>query len=365
MTIALLATGDEIINGDTLNSNAHFLAHALSSEGLTVGRHMSCSDSQEDIHECIQFLAKDHSILIIIGGLGPTSDDRTRFALGQFMGTALIEFPEALEHVRNRLLKSKLALTEGNRQQAKFPPQALLLPNPNGTALGCFCEWKGQLFFLLPGPPRECHPMFNEHVLPRLQSTEHENTQLLKWRAFGVAEGQIAQQLDDALKNIECVTGYRLETPYVECKVRCKPELIAEVNTIVEPILRPHLITRSDKKASEEFILALSKTEIRLAVIDKATGGHLQTLIQKPENRQQLRFHDYGETDLHVEIAGLSEYWQQSPNSGTTQLTIHWRRGDEQGSERHSLPYRSALVVHSATEWLCFRLLHLINQLHK
>lgn len=166
MTIALLATGDEIINGDTLNSNAHYLAHALSSEGLTVGRHMSCSDSQADIHECIQFLAKDHSILIIIGGLGPTSDDRTRFALGQFMGTPLIEFPKALEHVQNRLLRSKLALTEGNRQQAKFPPQAVLLPNPNGTALGCLCEWNGQLFFYFPARRENAIPCLTNMCFP-------------------------------------------------------------------------------------------------------------------------------------------------------------------------------------------------------
>ncbi|KTC74511.1 competence damage inducible protein CinA [Legionella birminghamensis] len=365
MTIALLATGDEIINGDTLNSNAHYLARSLSSEGLTVGRHMACSDKQEDIQECIQFLAKDHSILIITGGLGPTSDDRTRFALGQFMRTTLVEFPEAFEHVRNRLLKSNLALTGGNRQQAQFPPNAILLPNPQGTAMGCVCEWEGQLFFLLPGPPRECYPMFNDYVLPRLQSTEHENTRLLKWRAFGVAEGQIAQQMDDALQGIDCITGYRLDTPYVECKVRCKPELIMQINAIVEPILRPHLITQSDKKASEEFIKALAVPGAGIVISDQATGGHLQTLIQKPENWQRLQFTENPQAELQFQIEGLNEYWQEIPGTATSILTIHWRKGEERGSETHSLPYRSPLVVHLAAEWLCFRLLHLINQLHE
>src|SRR3990167_6944088 len=136
MSIALLATGDELVIGDTLNTNSQQLAHTLNSEGLLLGFHLICSDQEEDIFEAIRFLSTHHSILIMTGGLGPTSDDRTRFALSKFMDTPLQEYELATEHIKARLEASKLSMNPGNHQQALFPPNAVLLPNPLGTAMG-------------------------------------------------------------------------------------------------------------------------------------------------------------------------------------------------------------------------------------
>lgn len=112
-------------------------------------------------------------------------------------------------------------------QQCLFPANARLFPNPYGTAMGCSYSWKGKVFILLPGPPRECLPMFNQDVLPLLlQTSRHSNKQILRWRVFGLAESEIAQILEEALEGLDCQTGYRLETPYLEFKVRCKRELI-------------------------------------------------------------------------------------------------------------------------------------------
>ncbi len=76
-----------------------------------------------------------------------------------------------------------------------FPEGAVLLPNPHGTAMVVIYNYKDKIIILLPGPPRECLPMFNDYVLPLLQQTEHMDKQLLKWRLFGVAEGEIAEIL--------------------------------------------------------------------------------------------------------------------------------------------------------------------------
>src|SRR6187200_1701219 len=114
MTLGLLATGDEIIQGDTLNTNAHKLAHILNSEGVDVGLHLVCCDDEVAIYQCLSFLVKQHDIIIITGGLGPTSDDKTRYALSHFLNKPLIDFPEALNHVKNRLSNLKLSLNEGN-----------------------------------------------------------------------------------------------------------------------------------------------------------------------------------------------------------------------------------------------------------
>ena len=130
MTIALLATGNEIVEGDILNTNCQELAHSLHSEGLAPSMHMACSDSEEDILDCLQFLAARPDVMIITGGLGPTSDDRTRFALSRFLGLPLLVFSSALEHLQKILRHSALAMTSSNKQQALFPKSAILLPNP-------------------------------------------------------------------------------------------------------------------------------------------------------------------------------------------------------------------------------------------
>jgi len=365
MTIALLATGDEIILGDTLNSNSYQLAHALNSEGLAMGRHLCCSDLESDIVGCLDFLARDHNIILITGGLGPTSDDRTRFALSQFTDSPLSIFPAAMEHIENRLRHSSLSFTAGNQQQANFPAGAELLPNPNGTAMGCFYAHNNIWYFLLPGPPRECLPMFNDYVLPRLQNTQHDDTQVLKWRLFGVAESQIAQQLDDALAQLDCETGYRLETPYVECKVRCRPELLAAVRAVVEPVVAPHIIAGIDQKASEKLRAAVSAWKTPMTILDDVSGGLLQTLIQDPANYEWLSFHEREDSRIQCKISGLQEYWSGQPRIGSTTLSIHIKHPTGEIHETHELPFRSPMVVHYAAEWSSFRLFQLINELHQ
>src|SRR3990167_6247496 len=322
MTIALLATGDELIIGDTINTNSQQLAHALNSEGLMLGFFLTCGDQEEEILAALQFLATRHDIIIITGGLGPTSDDRTRFALATFMGIALEEYPLATEHVETRLKRAQLSMNTGNRQQALFPPNARLLPNPLGTAMGCSIVWNNKQFILLPGPPRECLPMFNAHILPVLQKTKHANTVLLKWRLFGTAEGQIAQQFDDALANIDCETGYRLEMPYLECKVRCANSLVDKVKAIVEPLIAPHIIATPEKKASEQLADFVAEKQISVSILDKATGGTLQTLIQGPENYSFISFYKRNDAAFYFEIEGLNDYWLQIKSDIKLTLTI-------------------------------------------
>ncbi|BCA94201.1 competence protein [Legionella antarctica] len=365
MTIAILATGDEIVHGDTLNTNSHEIAHALSSEGLSLGFQLSCSDKEKDIIDCLHFLAEKHNIIILIGGLGPTTDDLTRFALAQFIGATLVEHAEALTHIQNRLYNAQVIINQGNLQQCLFPDQATLLPNPNGTAMGCYYHWHDKLFILLPGPPRECLPMFNNYVLPLLQNTQHSNKQILKWRIFGVAESEIGQTLENALAKLDCQTGYRLDTPYIEFKVRCTSDLVEEARTIVDPILAPHVIATTEKKASDKLRdLVLSSNE-PISIIDEATGGLLQYTLTRPEVHHLLNFHSTNKSTLSFHLSGLAEYWSQQPVKAQTQLTIQFNNHIKQGRETHLIPYRSPSVLFHAVEWLSFRLFHLINQLHQ
>lgn len=363
MTIGILATGDEIVHGDTLNTNTHAIAHILSSEGIPLGFQVSCSDKDADIIDSLQFLADKHDVIIVIGGLGPTTDDLTRFALGRFIGQTLVQHQEALTHIQKRL-KNPNQINQGNLQQCLFPEDALLLPNPQGTAMGCYYQWQNKTFILLPGPPRECLPMFNQHVIPLLQQSQRSNKCILKWRIFGLAESDIAHTLEDALSQFRCNTGYRLDVPYIEFKVRCTPDLVEEIKNVINPILAPHIIASPEKKASDNLRELILKNQEPLTIIDCVTGGVLETLLNKPGLHHLIHFHNQEQTRLSFNLQGLEEYWSEQEPGGNTAVTIHYSNHNQEGGETHTLPYRSPLVIYHATEWLCFRLFHLINQLH-
>lgn len=365
MTIAILATGDEIVHGDTLNTNGHALAHALSTEGLSLGFQLSCSDKEQDIITCLQFLAANHDIIIIIGGLGPTTDDLTRFALAKFTGVELVEHGEALEHIKERLRHIKIPLNPGNRQQCLFPADAKLLPNPNGSAVGCYYRSNDKTFILLPGPPRECLPMFNDYAFPLLQETSHSQKQILKWKVFGLAESEISQTLEEALAEIDCQTGYRWESPYIEFKVRCRPNVVEQIKAIVEPIVQPHIISAVDKKASDALRDLISARNEPITIIDEATGGLLQNILSKPGLHHLVNFNGLQKTKTYFHISGLEDYWHKKPITGTTQLTIHYHDGKNEGTETYTIPYRTPSVREHAAEWSSFRIVQLVNQLHQ
>jgi len=363
MSIAILATGDEIVQGDTLNTNGHAIAHALNSENLNLGLQLSCSDNEEDLLRCLQFLGQHHDTIILIGGLGPTSDDRTRFAFARYIGESLVEFSSALDHIEARLHRSLLKLNAGNRQQALFPVAATLLPNPQGTAMGCIGEWHNKTFVLLPGPPRECLPMFNNHVLPLLQQKRQYHRPLLKWRLFGVSEGEISERLDKALTVVECETGYRLEMPYLEFKVRCDDSKIERVREIIEPLVSPHIIAPPEQKASERLSWLIGELQQPIVIIDEVTGGLLQMLIQHPNNHEYLHFFETEGNSMHFHLSGLDAYWSAAPNPpAVTTLAINYHHGKEHGIETHEIRYRSRFSLDYAAEWFSFRLVDLIEQ---
>lgn len=248
--IGLLATGNELTEGDILNTNTHEIAHVLTENGLPVGFHMTVSDQETDIRDALKFLLKHHRIVIITGGLGPTSDDRTRFALCKAVGKEL-KFDEGTwQYICKRTLERfGHEPHPSNRQQALFPTEAQIIPNPNGSAAGCYILHKNKLIFMLPGPPKECLPMFSDVVLPMLliqKKLKHEKLKL-SWNIQGVSESEIAALIDDAVKAYPVITGYRANHPFIEIKIyTVKHDNYDEMLEIVEKIIAPYKIKSND-----------------------------------------------------------------------------------------------------------------------
>ncbi len=228
LKVALLATGDELTYGDIVNTNSQQIAKLLTEQNIPVGLHIISSDDKLDIKNTILFLLKSHTSIIITGGLGPTSDDRTRFALSIAIKKSLVFDNNSWQHIVARIQTRYpgRALPESNRQQAWFPKGAIIFNNPHGTANGCGLKLKNKWIFMLPGPPHECLTMLQTYVLPQLIQADYpQEIYRKKWMLMNVSEGQIAEELDRLVAQHGVLTGYRIAKPYLEFKIQCQNKL--------------------------------------------------------------------------------------------------------------------------------------------
>lgn len=242
--VAILITGDEIINGEIADSNGHHIAQQLFAHNIDNGLRLSCDDDQTRLEYAIQFLLQHHQALITIGGLGPTSDDRTRFALAKVLNQELVFDPDSWQRLVDRLTAKQIAVAETNRQQALFPQDAKIIPNINGSAAACAIQHQQQTVFMLPGPPNECLPIFEEVVLPQLLAQGFAKTQYRqRWTLTGIGESTIAQQLDPLLADYNFTLGYRFYRPYLDIKITTMDQQIFDtVKALVEDKVKDYLV---------------------------------------------------------------------------------------------------------------------------
>ena len=254
--IALLSTGDELANGDVLNTNSRIMAQRLFDQNIQPGMHLTVNDQQAEITLAMRFLLKNHAALIITGGLGPTSDDRTRYSLAEVLKTELVFNDDCWERIVERLQRLSLPIPDSNRQQCLFPPQAVILPNENGTAAGCQVMHDQQPIFMLPGPPYECLPIFEQKVLPYLLNAGFAKPLFRRqWLLLGVSEGSIAQQLDPLVEHSGCYIGYRFDQPYLEVKLlSANKNLFEAMSGKINELIGIKSISHQKEKASVQLL---------------------------------------------------------------------------------------------------------------
>lgn len=355
--IALLATGDEISHGDILNTNSQEIAHRLFQRGMHVGNHMVTSDTISEIEQAITFLLISHDALIITGGLGPTSDDLTRFALGKAVDRPLVFHEPVWEDIVSRLKRFGYDTPPlSNRQQALFPENSTVIANPNGTAAGCLLAHNNKWIAMLPGPPSECLPMFEEAVLPTLVRAGFPQVEYHKnWLLFGVSEGEIAEKLDALAKPYACTTGYRLFYPYIEFKIHSNnksdfEKLLPQIETLIQP----WLFQDGQKTASDLLRTALETPGSTLKICDQATGGSLESIIKTPKTHARVLFTSLVDQDANVVITGLDEFWNGSDATRTT-LSVSFQE-DTEKSIASVIPCRGHRVKQYAVEFICWKL---------
>ena len=280
-TVEIISVGTELLLGNIVNSDAQDLSRELSNLGLNVLYHSVVGDNPGRLKAAVA-LARDRAdVLITTGGLGPTCDDLTKQTLTEAFGRQLVFHPECAEGIKRFFARMGREMTENNLQQAYLPEGCTVLDNAWGTAPGCAFEAGGTYVVMLPGPPRECLPMFRERAMPWLARLSEGRIRSRTLRVFGMGESAVESLLRDRMNGLTNPTlaPYAKEGE-VELRITAKADTEAEADKLIAPIeaevraLLGDLVYGADVSGLEQVVLEGARERgLTLGTAESCTGG--------------------------------------------------------------------------------------------
>lgn len=196
MKAAIITIGDELLIGQTVDTNSAWMGAELSRHGFDVFRITSIHDRKGDIICALDDAGKEADVVLLTGGLGPTSDDITKQTLAEYFATRLVMNKEVLSMIEDMMGRRNFKMNENNRRQAEVPESCTVLKNGAGTAPGMWFEKDGTIYISMPGVPLEMKYIMNEHVLPALN--KRFTSQVIIHRnimTYGTFEARLAEIL--------------------------------------------------------------------------------------------------------------------------------------------------------------------------
>ncbi|HEL9828869.1 TPA: nicotinamide mononucleotide deamidase-related protein YfaY [Klebsiella pneumoniae] len=220
LNVEMLSTGDEVLHGQIIDTNAAWLADFFFNQGLPLTRRNTVGDDLDALVAILRERSEQADVLIVNGGLGPTSDDLSALAAATAKGEGLILHPEWLETMTRFFAERGRPMAESNRKQAEIPASAEMINNPVGTACGFAIQLNRCLMFFTPGVPSEFKVMVEQEILPRLRQrfTLPDPPVCLRLTTFGRSESELAQSLNPLTLPPGVVMGYRSSMPIIELK---------------------------------------------------------------------------------------------------------------------------------------------------
>lgn len=314
--IQLLLTGNELMSGDTIDSNSALIARRLGELGLPVARKVTVGDDITLLERELRQMSAESDLLLVNGGLGPTIDDLTAEVLARAAGVPLREHPEALAHLQAWCERRKLELNAANRKQALLPAGAEVAPNPIGSAVGFALKLGDCRVVCTPGVPGELTAML-EGILADvrqrwgLQSKRH----ILRLQTFGLGESTAQQLIADACPDWpeEVELGFRAGAPQLEIKLavnraehlplrqRCREQL--------EALFGDHIIGEGDTTLAGRVLELLQARGATLTTAESCTGGRIASLLTQVPG-SSAAFHAGFVTyhnDIKHSVLGVSE----------------------------------------------------------
>jgi nicotinamide-nucleotide amidase len=198
----IIAVGSELLLGQIVNTNAQFIAKQLSTIGISHHFQTVVGDNSVRLRNTLEVASSRCDLIILTGGLGPTKDDLTKEVVAEFLGKSLIMHQKSLDSIEAYFKRVNREMTENNKKQALVIEDSIVFENHNGMAPGMCVSYNDKQFILLPGPPKEMKPMFEQLVLPYLLSGSDQTTIVSKeLKFFGIGESILETKVLDLLEN--------------------------------------------------------------------------------------------------------------------------------------------------------------------
>jgi len=286
----LITIGDEILSGNTIDTNSNFIATELKNIGIKVSQIFTISDEIETIKHTIKSAFEIGDLIITTGGLGPTRDDKTKKAIAEFFNDEIALDEVTFNHLKKYMEKrGRLEILERNREQAFVPTKSTVFQNHFGTAPCMMMEDHGKLLFSLPGVPYEVKPLIKDQIVPFLKEKfklNYISTRIIS--VVGIPESILADTIESwelalpenlALSYLPIGTRVKLRlTASGENEALLQQELENEIQKLL-PLIRDNVIATSEDKI--EVILAeiLTDRKLTISTAESCTGGELAKMI--------------------------------------------------------------------------------------
>lgn len=285
LRVEMLSTGDEVLHGQIIDTNAAWLADYLFQQGMPMSGRETVGDSLSSLIEILQERSHIADVLIVNGGLGPTSDDLSALAAAKASGVELVEIPEWIARMEAYFAERGRPMAASNRKQAQIPANAEMLDNRVGTACGFALTLNKCRLFFTPGVPSEFKVMVEEQILPRVRQgfTLPEPPLCLRLTTFGTSESDLAAELDGMPLPPGVVLGYRSSSPIIELKLTGPQEQRGAMEQAwqrVRQVAGDNKIFEGTAGLPAELTQRLQQRNLTLALSEQFTAGLINLQLQ-------------------------------------------------------------------------------------
>ncbi|EPE1908563.1 nicotinamide mononucleotide deamidase-related protein YfaY [Klebsiella pneumoniae] len=286
LNVEMLSTGDEVLHGQIIDTNAAWLADFFFNQGLPLTRRNTVGDDLDALVAILRERSEQADVLIVNGGLGPTSDDLSALAAATAKGEGLILHPEWLETMTRFFAERGRPMAESNRKQAEIPASAEMINNPVGTACGFAIQLNRCLMFFTPGGPSEFKVMVEQEILPRLRQrfTLPDPPVCLRMTTFGRSESELAQSLNPLTLPPGVVMGYRSSMPIIELKLTGPADQRDAMLALwpeVRKVAGDSLIFEGTEGLPAQIARCLQERQLSLTLSEQFTGGLLALQLSR------------------------------------------------------------------------------------
>ncbi|MCF7791622.1 MAG: CinA family nicotinamide mononucleotide deamidase-related protein [Victivallales bacterium] len=283
MKISIICIGDELLKGKIINTHLLFIGNELFKNGIIPGQQLTVRDNTEDIKRALKDCRHDSDVIILTGGLGPTTDDVTVEATADFFGLELKQDSKALASLRNFLkYRGRTTITPTNVKQTYIPEGSEAISNPNGTAPGIHMALHDLSVFLLPGPPAELKPMFSASVLPLLLKDNGNKIVYQSLYAIGIPESTFQEGISEILKedykNFDI--AFRTNPGICELMISGREKVkIENAVNIIRDYYKDSILAKGFTHPAEEIVSILKENNWTLGTAESCTGGMISSKI--------------------------------------------------------------------------------------